>query len=150
LIGKFVERRPSTSTKVEETPKPRSETATPPAEKRLWKPTPIEPPLSAETVRMASAAVVMPAFARLSAVSTETGEGVSVLVRRNSEPVTTTSSDSGVADVAVAAGVGYGENGEGFVRIAMVENEQRIRQAARNIKAYLKSQGVNVPPSRED
>ena len=54
------------------------------------------------------------------------------------------------AKVAVAAGVGYGENGEGFVRIAMVENEQRIRQAARNVKAYLKSQGVNVPPSRED
>ena len=44
----------------------------------------------------------------------------------------------------------HSENGEGFVRIAMVENEQRIRQAARNIKSYLKSQGVNVPPSRED
>ena len=41
------------------------------------------------------------------------------------------------ADVAVAAGVGYGEEGEGFVRIAMVENEQRIRQAARNIKRFL-------------
>ena len=41
------------------------------------------------------------------------------------------------ADVAVAAGVGYGEEGEGFVRIAMVENEQRLRQAARNIKAFL-------------
>ena len=54
------------------------------------------------------------------------------------------------AKVAVAAGVGYGENGEGFVRIALVENEQRIRQAARNIKSYLKSQGVNVPPYRED
>ncbi|MET0268974.1 MAG: LL-diaminopimelate aminotransferase, partial [Sphingomonas sp.] len=34
------------------------------------------------------------------------------------------------AGVAVAPGVGYGEEGEGFVRIAMVENEQRIRQAA--------------------
>ena len=41
------------------------------------------------------------------------------------------------AGVAVAAGVGYGEEGEGFVRIAMVENEQRIRQAARNIKKFL-------------
>ncbi len=41
------------------------------------------------------------------------------------------------ADVAVAAGVGYGEEGEGFVRIAMVENEQRIRQAARNVKRFL-------------
>ncbi|MAW90483.1 MAG: aminotransferase [Altererythrobacter sp.] len=41
------------------------------------------------------------------------------------------------AGVAVAAGVGYGEEGEGYVRIAMVENEQRIRQAARNIKKFL-------------
>jgi alanine-synthesizing transaminase len=47
------------------------------------------------------------------------------------------------AQVAVAPGVGYGENGEGFVRIAMVENEQRLRQAARNIKRYLQSLGVN-------
>ncbi|KPP89480.1 MAG: LL-diaminopimelate aminotransferase [Erythrobacter sp.] len=41
------------------------------------------------------------------------------------------------AKVAVAPGVGYGEKGEGYVRIAMVENEQRLRQAARNIKRYL-------------
>ncbi len=47
------------------------------------------------------------------------------------------------AEVAVAPGVGYGEEGEGFVRIAMVENEQRLRQAARNIKRYLSSLGVN-------
>ncbi len=47
------------------------------------------------------------------------------------------------AEVAVAPGVGYGEEGEGFVRIAMVENEQRLRQAARNIKRYLASMGVN-------
>ena len=47
------------------------------------------------------------------------------------------------AEVAVAPGVGYGEEGEGFVRIAMVENEQRLRQAARNIKRYLSSMGVN-------
>lgn len=46
------------------------------------------------------------------------------------------------AKVAVAPGVGYGEEGEGFVRIAMVENEQRLRQAARNIKRYLASKGV--------
>jgi alanine-synthesizing transaminase len=45
--------------------------------------------------------------------------------------------------VAVAPGVGYGEEGEGFVRIAMVENEQRLRQAARNVKRYLASMGVN-------
>ncbi len=47
------------------------------------------------------------------------------------------------ADVAVAPGVGYGEDGEGFVRIGMVENEQRLRQAGRNIKRYLQSMGVN-------
>ena len=49
------------------------------------------------------------------------------------------------AKVAVAPGVGYGENGEGYVRIAMVENEQRLRQAARNVKRYLQSMGVNTP-----
>ncbi|MDE1467155.1 LL-diaminopimelate aminotransferase [Aurantiacibacter sp. D1-12] len=49
------------------------------------------------------------------------------------------------AEVAVAPGVGYGEDGEGFVRIAMVENEQRLRQAARNIKRYLQSMGVSAP-----
>lgn len=47
------------------------------------------------------------------------------------------------AEVAVAPGVGYGENGEGYVRIAMVENEQRLRQAARNIRRYLASVGIN-------
>ena len=47
------------------------------------------------------------------------------------------------AHVAVAPGVGYGEDGEGYVRIAMVENEQRLRQAARNIKRYLQGMGVN-------
>jgi alanine-synthesizing transaminase len=49
------------------------------------------------------------------------------------------------AGVAVAPGVGYGEEGEGFVRIAMVENEQRLRQAARNVRKYLQSMGVNTP-----
>ncbi len=48
------------------------------------------------------------------------------------------------AEVAVAPGVGYGEDGEGYVRIAMVENEQRLRQAARNIRRYLSSMGVNA------
>ena len=41
------------------------------------------------------------------------------------------------AHVAVSPGIGFGEHGEGFVRIALVENEQRIRQAARNIKKFL-------------
>ncbi|WP_338447294.1 LL-diaminopimelate aminotransferase [Pelagerythrobacter marensis] len=48
------------------------------------------------------------------------------------------------ADVAVAPGVGYGEEGEGYVRIAMVENEQRLRQAARNVKRYFASLGINA------
>ncbi len=52
------------------------------------------------------------------------------------------------AQVAVAPGVGYGELGEGFVRIAMVENEQRLRQAARNVRRYLASMGVNTPAQR--
>ena len=41
------------------------------------------------------------------------------------------------ANVAVAPGGGFGEYGEGFVRIALVENRQRLRQASRNIKAFL-------------
>jgi len=41
------------------------------------------------------------------------------------------------AEVAVSPGVGFGEYGEGYVRIALVENEQRIRQAARNIRKFL-------------
>jgi len=41
------------------------------------------------------------------------------------------------ACVAVSAGVAFGEYGEGYVRIGLVENEQRIRQAARNVKRFL-------------
>jgi len=43
------------------------------------------------------------------------------------------------AGVAVAPGVGFGENGDDYVRLALVENEQRIRQAARNVKRFLAS-----------
>jgi alanine-synthesizing transaminase len=43
------------------------------------------------------------------------------------------------AGVAVAPGVGFGEEGEGFVRIALVENEQRLRQAARGVKKLLQA-----------
>lgn len=42
------------------------------------------------------------------------------------------------AKIAVSPGVGFGEYGEGYVRIALIENEKRIRQAARNLKAFLK------------
>ncbi|MGD1954464.1 MAG: LL-diaminopimelate aminotransferase [Sphingomonadales bacterium] len=41
------------------------------------------------------------------------------------------------AGVAVSPGIGFGEHGEGHVRIALVENEHRIRQAARNLKKFL-------------
>ena len=43
------------------------------------------------------------------------------------------------AEVAVSPGTGFGERGEGYVRIALVENEQRIRQAARNVRRFLES-----------
>jgi len=43
------------------------------------------------------------------------------------------------AKVAVSPGVGFGEHGEGFVRFALVENEHRIRQAIRGVKAMLQS-----------
>ncbi len=41
------------------------------------------------------------------------------------------------ARVAVAPGVGFGEEGENYVRIALVENKHRIRQAVKNIKKFL-------------
>jgi alanine-synthesizing transaminase len=41
--------------------------------------------------------------------------------------------------VVVSPGVGFGEHGEGYVRVAMVENEQRIRQAARGVRRFLET-----------
>ncbi|MDT8344842.1 MAG: LL-diaminopimelate aminotransferase [Thermohalobaculum sp.] len=43
------------------------------------------------------------------------------------------------AEVAVAPGVGFGEYGEGFVRLGLVENEHRIRQAARGVKRVMQN-----------
>ena len=43
------------------------------------------------------------------------------------------------AELAVSPGTGFGERGEGYVRIALVENEQRIRQAARNLRRFLET-----------
>jgi len=43
------------------------------------------------------------------------------------------------AEVAVSPGVGFGEYGDGHVRIALVENEQRIRQATRNLKRFMQA-----------
>jgi len=40
------------------------------------------------------------------------------------------------ADVAVAPGIGFGEFGDDYVRLAIVENEQRIRQAARGVRRF--------------
>jgi alanine-synthesizing transaminase len=51
------------------------------------------------------------------------------------------------ANVAVSPGIGFGEYGEGFVRIALVENRQRLRQATRNIKAFLSGRN-DIPELR--
>jgi alanine-synthesizing transaminase len=48
------------------------------------------------------------------------------------------------AKIAVAPGLGFGEHGDGHVRIALVENSQRIRQALRGIRSFL--QGDNLGP----
>ncbi|MEO9969499.1 MAG: LL-diaminopimelate aminotransferase [Hyphomonadaceae bacterium] len=47
------------------------------------------------------------------------------------------------AHVAVAPGGAFGEYGDGYVRIALVENEQRIRQAARNVRRFMQEYGVD-------
>jgi alanine-synthesizing transaminase len=52
------------------------------------------------------------------------------------------------AKVAVSPGIGFGEYGEGYVRLALVENEHRIRQAARNVKKFL-SIRANEPAELE-
>jgi alanine-synthesizing transaminase len=52
------------------------------------------------------------------------------------------------AKVAVAPGVGFGEYGDDFVRLALVENEQRIRQAVRNVKTFLRA-GNEIPAGGE-
>ena len=53
------------------------------------------------------------------------------------------------AGVAVAPGSGFGEYGEGFVRIGLVENEHRIRQAARNVKKFLDQSGQILSTYRD-
>jgi len=45
------------------------------------------------------------------------------------------------AEVATSPGVGFGRGGEGFVRFALIENEQRIHQAVRNMKRALTKLG---------
>ena len=46
------------------------------------------------------------------------------------------------AEVALAPGGAFGENGEGYMRIALVENEQRLRQAVRNISRYIQQRPI--------
>jgi alanine-synthesizing transaminase len=53
------------------------------------------------------------------------------------------------AGVAVSPGVAFGESGEGFVRIGLVENEHRIRQAARNVKRFLEQSGQVLSRARD-
>lgn len=47
-------------------------------------------------------------------------------------------------EIAVSPGIGFGEYGDDHVRIALVENEQRIRQAARNLRKFLATQGESM------
>jgi len=54
------------------------------------------------------------------------------------------------ANVAVSPGVGFGEYGEGFVRIALVENRQRLRQATRNIKSFLSGRNDTAEARRAE
>lgn len=51
------------------------------------------------------------------------------------------------AGVAVAPGAGFGEYGDGHVRIALVENEQRIRQAARAVRRFLNGEEREQAPA---
>jgi len=53
------------------------------------------------------------------------------------------------AGVAVSPGVAFGEYGEGYVRIGLVENEHRIRQAARNVRKFLGQSGQILSAARD-
>jgi len=46
------------------------------------------------------------------------------------------------AEVAIAPGRAFGENGENYMRIALVENEQRLRQAIRNISRFVREKPI--------
>ena len=51
------------------------------------------------------------------------------------------------AKVAVAPGIGFGEHGEGYVRIALVENTHRLRQACRSIRGFLQAGSNQAEPA---
>jgi len=52
------------------------------------------------------------------------------------------------AEVAIAPGRAFGENGEGYMRIALVENEQRLRQAVRNISRFINEKPIRKAKAR--
>lgn len=52
------------------------------------------------------------------------------------------------ANVAVAPGIGFGEHGDAYVRLALVENVHRIRQACRNIRQFFQASGINATGER--
>lgn len=49
----------------------------------------------------------------------------------------------------MAPGLGFGEHGEGFVRIGLVENTQRLRQACRSIRHFMTEHGGTNPTSQQ-
>jgi alanine-synthesizing transaminase len=51
------------------------------------------------------------------------------------------------AQVAVSPGIGFGPSGDEHVRFALVENQQRIAQAVRNIRRYLSERTTDLPPA---
>ena len=53
------------------------------------------------------------------------------------------------AKVAVSPGIGFGEYGEGFVRIALIENADRIRQSLRGIRQMFKEDGLIQPKTKK-
>jgi len=49
------------------------------------------------------------------------------------------------AKVAVSPGIGFGQDGDGFVRFALIENEHRTRQALRGIRHALRAGHPEIP-----
>jgi alanine-synthesizing transaminase len=49
------------------------------------------------------------------------------------------------AKVSVSPGIGFGEFGDGHVRFALIENENRIRQAVRGVKEMFRRDGIVKP-----
>jgi alanine-synthesizing transaminase len=54
------------------------------------------------------------------------------------------------AEVAVAPGIGFGPNGEGFLRLALVENELRLKQAVRQIGRALRTQPAEAGKAKQE